>query len=193
MNALTDRELFSKVMSDDELAFGELFHRYYAALCVFADQMLHDEQKTRELVQEVFVRLWEKRQQVQIHSSVKSYLFRAVKNESINWIKHQKVAQKYIDQLVPDERSTQADQFVLEVDLLRKIEAGIEALPPKRKEIYKLSRQEGLSYREIAGQLGISVKTVETQMGLALKHLREQLKDYRHLLIGVGFFQKYFP
>jgi RNA polymerase sigma-70 factor (ECF subfamily) len=188
----TDLEIFSKLARDDEKAFSELFHRYYPALCLFAVQFLNDDEQSRELVQEVFVQLWEKRKQIRVHSSVKSYLFRAVKNQLINWVNHQKVEQKYLDKVLSEKIEIQPGQYYLEVDLHQKIAASVEALPSKRREIFKLSREKGLSYREIAGELQISVKTVETQMGLALQQLREDLKEYRHLLIGINLFQKYF-
>lgn len=192
MNTQTDLELFAKILHDDEKAFSELFNRYYSGLCVYAFQFLHDDQKTQELVQEVFVQVWVKRKEIQVHSSVKSYLFRAVKNQLINWVNHQKVEQKYLEMIRSEQEQLQPGQYFLEVDLQQKIEASVEALPPKRKEIFKLSREEGLTYREIAEKLEVSVKTVETQMGLALKQLREDLKEYRHLLIGISIFQKYF-
>jgi len=192
MKTQTDLELFSKILHDDEKAFSELFNRYYSGLCVYAYQILHDDQKTQELVQEVFVQVWMKRKEIQVHSSVKSYLFRSVKNQLINWINHQKVEQKYLDKLAAEQEDFHPNQYFLEVGLQQKIEASVEALPPKRKEIFKLSREEGLTYREIAEKLEVSIKTVETQMGLALKQLREDLKEYRHLLIGISIFQKYF-
>ena len=192
MKTQTDLELFSKILHDDEKAFSELFNRYYSGLCVYAFQFLHDDQKTQELVQEVFVQVWVKRKEIQVQSSVKSYLFRSVKNLLINWVNHQKVEQKYLEMIRSEQDQVQPDQYFLEVDLQQKIEASVEALPQKRKEIFKLSREEGLTYREIAEKLEVSVKTVETQMGLALKQLREDLKEYRHLLIGISIFQKYF-
>lgn len=192
MKIRTDLELFSKLIRDDEKAFSELFYRYYSGLCVYAFRFLQDEQRTKELVQEVFVQVWVKRKEIRIHSSVKSYLFRAVKNQLINWFNHQKVEQRYLDKIVSEQDHLQPDQYFQEVDLQKKIEASIEALPAKRKEVFKLSREEGLSYRAIADRLHVSVKTVETQMGLALKQLREDLKEYRHLLIGISLFQKYF-
>lgn len=192
MNTHTDLELFSKLSRDDEKAFSELFRRYYSGLCLFAVQLLHDDEQSKELVQEVFVQLWEKRKQIRVHSSVKSYLFRAVKNQLINWANHQKVEQKYQEKILSENIEIHPSQYFMEVDLYRKIEASINALPAKRREIFKLSREKGLSYREIAEQLQISIKTVETQMGLALQQLREDLKEYRHLLIGISLFQKYF-
>ena len=192
MDTLTDLELFSRLIRGDETAFSELFHRYYSGLCAFASRYLDDNQKTEELVQEVFVQIWEKRCQIVIHVSVKNYLFQMVKNQVINWLNHQKVEKNYLRKLKQEERELTVDQVLPEVDLFRKIEASIKALPAKRQEIFKLSREQGLSYQEIANQQGISIKTVETQMGLALKQLREDLKDYRHLLIGFGLFKKYF-
>lgn len=192
MNTKPDLELFSRVKADDQKAFGELFFRYYPLLCAFVSRYLPDDAKTEELVQEVFVRIWEKRREISITASVKSYLFRAVKNEVINRLEHEKTEQKFLEKsrraalVAPDE------QQLPEVDLLQKIEKAIEALPPKRQEIFRLSREAGLSYREIAAQLNLSVKTVEAQMGLALKQLRDSLKDYRHLLIGWHIARKIF-
>ena len=192
MNTQTDLQLFSKLLRDDENAFSELFYRYYSGLCAFVFRYLGDEVLTEELVQEVFVRMWEKRRQLNIRTSVKSYLFRSVKNELINRQQHEKVEQKYRKLIQQDENELGAEQVLPEVDLMKKIEASIEALPPKRKEIFRLSREKGLSYREIAGQLDISVKTVEAQMGQALKQLREDLKDYRHFVIGLSLLEKKF-
>jgi len=191
MNTKTDLELFSQIKNDDEKAFSELFYRYYSGLCSYVFQMLPDDQKTKELVQEVFVQIWVKRKEIQIHSSVKSYLFRAVKNQLTNWFVHQKVEQKYLDKVAAEKERIQPGDYFQEVDLHRKIAVSIEALPARRREIFRLSREEGLTYREIASQLQISVKTVETQMGLALKQLRHDLSEYRHLLIGISLFQKY--
>lgn len=192
MNTQTDLQLFSKIIHDDENAFGELFYRYYSVLCTFVYRYLGDESLTEELVQEVYVRMWEKRKQLNIQTSVKGYLYRAVKNELINRQNHEKVELKYRKLLQQEDNEFNAEQVLPEVDLMRKIEASIEALPAKRKEIFKLSREKGLSYREIAEQLGISVKTVEAQMGQALKQLREDLSDYRHFVIGLSLLEKKF-
>lgn len=192
MNTQTDLQLFSKLQRNDENAFSELFHRYYSGLCAFVFRYLRDEAITEELVQEVFVRMWEKRNELNIKTSVKSYLFRSVKNEMINRQQHEKVEQKYRKLIQQDENELSAEQVLPEVDLMKKIEASIEALPPKRKEIFKLSREKGMSYREIAELLDISVKTVEAQMGQALKQLREDLKDYRHFVIGLSLLEKKF-
>ncbi len=125
MTDLTDLELFSKITSGNEKAFEILFKRYYSGLCVFADQTLNDRQRTESLVQELFVQIWEKRQQIDIRSSVKSYLFRSLKNQVLNWLEHEKVAQNYRQKLQHDVQSASVEQFLPEVDLMQKIEAAI--------------------------------------------------------------------
>lgn len=113
-----------------------------------------------------------------------------VKNQLINLANHRKVEQRYAEMILSENIDVSPSQYFMEVDLHLKIEASINALPARRREIFRLSRERGLSYREIAGQLHISVKTVETQMGLALRQLRSDLKEYRHLLIGISIFKK---
>jgi len=192
MKNLTDLHLFTAMLNDDREAFSELFHRYYSLLCAFAFQRLGDEAKTEEIVQGLFVRIWEKRGQLQIRKSVKSYLFRALQNELVNLAEHRKVEQKYLETLRKENSAEADNQELPEIGLMQKIEEAIENLPPRRREIFRLSREAGLSYREIAEKCEISVKTVEAQMGLALRQLRDALKDYRHLLIGLSINKKIF-
>lgn len=183
MEGLTDRDLFQALKNDNEAAFEQLFHQYYAPLCLFSSRILHDHQKAEEIVQEVFLKIWSARKTLRIGSSVKNYLFHAVRNQSLNVIEHEKVERRYHEQIQRESFSAHdPDAFFLEVGLRRKIEESICALPEKRRGIFRLSREERLTYHEIANRLGISVKTVETQMGLALKQLREMLKDYSDYL-----------
>lgn len=158
---------------------------YYAPLCLFAQKYLHDADESEEVVQAFFLKLWEDRSKIEITISLKSYLFGAVRNRCLNFIKHQKIKQDYETEVV---NSISAENYAansfLEVDLLKKIEESINALPPRRREIFILSREHGLKYREIAEKMNISVKTVEAQMGQALKDLRENLKVYKQLLIS---------
>jgi RNA polymerase sigma-70 factor (ECF subfamily) len=134
-----------------------------------------------------------------ITSSLRSYLFRAVRNLSLNYLEHRKIMSGYAS-MVMERESDRHDysDFYVEVGLREKIDAAVSALPEKRQEIFRLAREEGLKYREIAEQLNISVKTVETQMTLALKQLRTSLKDYRHLVLfflgtGLNRPKKNFP
>jgi len=183
MDLTEDKELYLRLKEGDEGAFNTLFRKYYSAMCLFANQFLHDRELAEEIVQDMFVKMWEKQAVLNIETSVKQYLFRAVRNHCLNQIQHEKIKKQYANKVLETaSQEINVDQYYLEVDLVRRIEKSIESLPPKRKEIFRLSREQGLRYKEIADALGISVKTVEAQMGLALKYLREDLKDFSNYL-----------
>lgn len=180
-----DKNLFIQINKGNKQSFEQLFKTYYAPLLLFARSYITDEDDCEEIVQGFFLKLWEDRRKININTSVKSYLFSSVRNRCLNHIKHQKIKQVYQQQVMnaPADEN-QASNYFIEPDLMEKINKSIDSLPPRRREIFILSREHGLKYREIADQLGISIKTVETQMGQALKDLREQLKDYKQLLIS---------
>lgn len=164
----------------DEKSFEQLFRSQYAPLCGYARKYIDDPDQSEEVVQDVFVNLWHKRQSIEITSTIESYLFRAVRNTCLNILKHFKVREKHKEGITAsyDNRSGDADNMVLEIELMNQIEDLIAGLPPERQKVFKMSRFEGMKYKEIAEALGISVKTVEAQMGKALKYLRENLGDY---------------
>lgn len=179
MEQTDDQALYLKLKEGDEQAFKALFQKYYAPMCHFAGQYLKDADMAQETVQELFVRLWEKRSSLSIETSVNHYLFRSVRNQCLNQLQHQKIKQQYATRVM--ESSTQEvdwQPFYMEVDLMERIEKSIASMPPKRQEIFRMSREQGLKYKEIADKLELSVKTVEAQMGLALKHLRDDLADF---------------
>ena len=152
----------------------------------FSRKILGDEEDAREVVQKVFLALWEKREEMDLSTSLKSYLFTSVHNRSLNVIRDRK---KFSDEEVPEvvgewDVSAQIESMELE----KKIGEAISGLPEKCREIFELNRFEGLKYGEIADHLGISVKTVENQMSKALKVLREQLSKYLTLLLWLLFF-----
>ena len=192
MSPTEDNELFLKLKDGDEQAFKVLFQKYYSSLCLFARQFFSDREMAEETVQDMFVKIWEKRELLNIESSVKHYLFRSVRNHCLNQIQHEKIKQQYASKVIESaHQEIDQDQYYLEVDLLQRIEKSIDSLPPKRQEIFRLSREQGLKYKEIADTLNISVKTVEAQMGLALKYLRDELKDYnKHLITMLLIFKK---
>jgi RNA polymerase sigma-70 factor, ECF subfamily len=177
MNRQEDHILFRQMKESDEKAFEALFRTYYPHLCNYATRMLNNASVAEEIVQELFVRLWEKRRVTEIETSVKNYLFRAVKNHCLNYIKHSNVKTEYCRKIAAEIHWAEED-FSTQTELLQTIKESIDSLPEKRREIFRLSREEGLKYREIAEKLSISIKTVETQMGLAIKTLREKLHDF---------------
>lgn len=177
MGKFDERDILIKLKNGDKSALKEIFETFYPSLCHYASHFLGDHDQSEEVVQGLFVRIWEKRELVDVSTSLRSYLFKSVRNQCINLIMHEKVkqnhARKIRDALIED--AAEEDYF-LKDELAEAISLAIAALPEKRREIFLLSRQEGLKYQEIAGRLQISVKTVETQMGLALKFLRKKCK-----------------
>jgi len=183
-----DKELFLRLKAGDERAFRALFQKYYSSMCHFARQFLNDSEMAEETVQELFVRIWEKRESLNIETSVKQYFFKSVRNHCLNQIQHQKIRKQYANKVMESShQEIDQEQYYFEVDLIERIEKSIHSLPAKRQEIFRLSREQGLKYKEIAEELGISIKTVEAQMGLALKYLRDDLKDFSNYLVSFWF------
>ncbi len=147
-----------------------------------------DPDESEEIVQNSFVKFWNKKEEITISSSLKSYLYQAVKNESLNHIKHLKVVKSYEGSHKNDYQSDGSDALVTQ-ELQNKIDSSLAKLPVERKKIFLMSRNEGLKYREIADKLDISIKTVENQMGKALKFFRSELVEY--LSIGLLVLIKY--
>lgn len=148
-------------------------------LCNAANKILNDADTAEDVVQDVFVKFWSKRENMNIIHSVKSYLYRATINTSLNYLE----SNKKIIRLKDTEHSSESltintGEELSHKELKNKIDEAIDQLPPKCKVIFVLSRNEGMKYQQIADHLGISVKTVENQMGKALKMLRERLKPF---------------
>ncbi len=164
----------------DQSTFEKLFKTYFKQLHAYAFTMLRDEADAEEMVQQVFFKLWERNDTLSFPGSVAAYLYRAVHNESLNFIKHRKVKsnhQLHVAYSMKNDVEHPAKK-ILAGELEKKIHAALEELPGQCRTIFQLSRFEELKYREIADKLGISVKTVENQMGKALKLLRLKLVDF---------------
>ena len=179
-----DEQNLEAIKRDDHNAYEKVFREYYRPMTAYAFRFLNNLADSESIVQDVFLRLWQKRHDIMIVSSLQNYLFRSVKNHCINHIEHEKIKTGYQVMVIRNETDrTEYSEFFLEFGLKTKIEAAITALPQKRQEIFRLAREDGLKYREIAEKLEISVKTVETQMTLALKQLRESLKAFKNLVL----------
>lgn len=191
MNPEEEHSVFAAIRHGDRQAFERLFKANYRPLTAYAFRFVHDLPSAENIVQDVFLKLWQSRESLLITTSLIHYLFRSVRNHSLNHLEKLKVRSGYqklqIDNLHNNEDFS---AFYPEIGLLEKIEKAISALPEKRQEIFRLAREEGLKYREIAERLHLSVKTVEAQMTLALKQLRESLKEYHHLVLFFLFSDK---
>jgi RNA polymerase sigma-70 factor, ECF subfamily len=171
-----------RIQLHDKEAFEKVFHEYYNGLCHFAMRFVSEREDAEEVVQDTFVRLWERRAQLNIHHSIKSYLFQSVRNSCLNRIKHQTVVREYESFFQIYGNSEINEDVLITSELEQRISKTIDQLPPERKRIFLMSRDEGLSYNQIAVALGLSVKTIENQIGRALKFLREELIDYLVIL-----------
>lgn len=182
---LAEIESLKALKEGDETAFEMIFKTYYEPLCNYAFTFLLDRDEAEEMVQSSFINVWEKRESIAIETSLKSYLYRAVRNGCLNALKHAKIKRKHADETVfTSDRSYEAvTQSVISSELDQKIGDALMALPEQCRLVFKMSRFEELKYSEIAEQLNISVKTVENQIGKALKIMREQLKEYLPILI----------
>lgn len=177
MHIADEEELIQRLSQHDRRAFEQIFRTYYADLCKFCMKYVRDEQVAEEVVQEVFINIWERRASLTITTSIKSYLFTAIRNRSFNYLKLQlpkeqkKTDLEGIGFLEEDNR----EQEMIMDELREYVQSAIASLPNKCRIIFNLSRNAGMTYKEIAEELDISVKTVENQIGLALKKLRENL------------------
>jgi RNA polymerase sigma-70 factor (ECF subfamily) len=176
---LDDRELLARIRRGDESAFDALFREYYGPLVGLAESLLRRQAEAEEVVQDVMLELWRRRETLAIDESWRAYLFRAVRNRALNELRHERVAELAAP-FVRGESSvgpTAHAQLVAE-ELEGAIVRAVAGLSGPVREVFELSRRDGLKYAEIASVLGISVKTVEARMGKALKELRERLAPW---------------
>jgi RNA polymerase sigma-70 factor, ECF subfamily len=182
-----------KLPEDD---FGKLFRQHHAGLCNLAYNIVGDTDAAKDIVQEVFVKLWNNRGQLTFGEQIKHYLFKATAHTSYNHLRANK-------RIAPLEEYTGLNMLETTVgtegveykELEVRARQAIDRLPPKCKTIYILSRHEGLKHQEIADTLGLSIKTVENQMGIALEKLRNDLRPFLNLeivsilaAIGMGLY-----
>ena len=163
--------------------FELAFNKYYKPLVIYANTYIKDIPESQDIVQQVFVSVWEKRESIQIHTSLNSLLYKAVYNACLNKIKQLKVRTNHAKEVQFTAQASTLHETIQEKELQEKINMAIDRLPEQCAKIFRMSRFENLKYQEIADGLGLSVKTVENQMGKALKLMRESLKDYITLLL----------
>jgi RNA polymerase sigma-70 factor, ECF subfamily len=171
--------LTTRLRSDDKQVLKELFEAHYKSVCGAVQRIVGERGITEDLAQQVFIRFWEKRHQIQIDTSPGAYLHRMAVNEALAWLRAKKNQQpEELTYATPMPTEMDGEDQLLHTELHTQIHRVIDTLPPRCRTVFQLSRFEEMSYQEIADQMEISVKTVEHQMGKALRVLREQLKGY---------------
>lgn len=193
MDNLTDINLFARIERDDKKAFDELFFSFYRDLCRFALIFLGDKDNSEEVVQRVFVRIWEQRKRLAQPENTKSYLFRSVYNECLKSLRSQSAQKRCYENYYVHFLKESADTQMADIEIIIPyLNAAIEKLPERCRQIFILNKMEGMKQREIAELLNISTKTVENQVAIAISKLRTELQPVIHLLPASLFFLKFF-
>ncbi len=172
--------MLNKLVSGDRYAFSVIFSTYYRDLVMFAISKVRDADTAEEIVQDTFVKIWEERGNLQITTSLKSYMLRSVQNRCIDWYRHKKVQQAHIDEVSsnPELFVSDADSYLFRSELEGRIKKILTLIPSDCSDAFRMNREEGLKYSEIAEKLNVSVRTIEVRISKALHLLREHLKDY---------------
>lgn len=174
-----DQQLVREISDGNKAAFEQLFFEFYHDLCDFALGIIHSKEEARDVVQDVFLRIWKRRSRWEIHTSLKIYMFQAVRNEALNHAGKRKSLLKLKRELIHtpsygvEEVSKGLD--VREQKMVTRIWKIAEEMPERRQSVFTLHRKHGLSYKEISKVMGIARKTVENHMGEALKYIRERM------------------
>jgi RNA polymerase sigma-70 factor, ECF subfamily len=177
----------------DEHTFRRLFNDHFTGLCQFASGYVKDSEVAKEIVQDAYVSLWEKRLTIDISKQVKSYLTTTVRNKCLNHLRdHKKFSHDLLalENLSSETVFIQPDKLV-ESEIGERISTALGELPEKCREVFLLSRNQEMKYQQIADALQISVKTVETQMSKALRHMRIRLAEYLPLVIFILLVQRF--
>ncbi len=177
---LTDeKKLALLIRQGDQEAFKTTFELYYAGLLSYGNLLINDYEKSRDLVQEVFLILWEKNESISVHTSLKAYLYTSVNNRALNHIRHEKIKKAFEEQRVSHWINASQDEFSVSPFLQAALEKAINNLPPKAFQCFALTQLDGLSIREAAQRLDLAEKTIENQVARSRKILRQKLKRYK--------------
>lgn len=179
--------VMSALRQDSKEAFSLLFQTYYTDLVLFCGNFVKDKDSCEDIVQSIFLKLWNDRKHIQIEISLKSYLLKAVRNSCLDEFRHIEIVRQYETEYgssVLDNYDT--ENYILYSDLYTHLSRALEKIPDLYKEAFVLNRFEGLKYREIAEKLNVSERTVEVRVSKTLDLLRKQLKDFFVFLISIG-------
>jgi RNA polymerase sigma-70 factor (ECF subfamily) len=174
-----DSETIRRIRRGDKQEFEKLFRSSYVSLVHYARVLLKDHDMAEEIVQDLFFRLWQGRENLKIESSLNGYLFRSVHNRSLHYIEHLKVVSRHAGEIAAESpaSSDSVTEDIYYSELQEKVTRVLDRLPERCRAIFRMSRFEGLKYNEIADKLSVSLKTVEADMGKALREFRKALAE----------------
>ena len=183
--AKSNTDLLLLIQKDDRVAFYHIYERYCKRLYGFVFKYIKQKEDAEEIVQELFYVLWKDRDKLQILHSVKSYLYGAIRNQSLQYCEHVNVRERYkehqlnAEEQVPDSTPEEMLEYK---ELEEVINRTLKKLPQRRQAIFRMHRLEGLKYKEIADTLSLSVKTIEAEMTKTYQELRREIEKYTYVL-----------
>ena len=182
---LVRKLLTVRLKCGDTEAFNSIFCGYYKDLVLFANRFTKNLDIAEEIVQDTFVLLWDKHEILDIETSIKSYMLKAVKNKCIDLHRHNLHIKDHVDseKWRSDRYVNDTENYILHSELQEQIDKALLSLPDKISETFRMNRYKGLKYNEIANILGVSQRTIEDRIGKALNMLRCKLKDYLVILL----------
>lgn len=182
---MTDLFILKKIKEGDIKAFEQLFRAYHAPLCLYAISITGRKEVAEEIIQELFYTLWKEKERLNILRSIKSYLYGAVRNQSLQYCEYNLVRERYNEKVLSRAKDSPAvtPHEELEYSELKGIiDRTLARLPDRRRQIFAMHRMEGLKYKEIADRLSLSVKTIEAEMTKTYQLLRKEIEKYTYLI-----------
>lgn len=182
---MTDRQLLEACSLNDERAYNQLFDRYFKQLYGFSLSLLKDSGVAKELAMDVMLRLWQKRGVIQAEQGLRAYLFRSIRNAVYNHLRKTRIITQPLDYFSEDSKDADlaADSRLLAAELETLYAKKLKELPEQRRKIFQLSRDENLTYNEIAERMNLSIHTVRNQMSSSLQFFRKHLSDHHESLL----------
>lgn len=185
---ISDEILLSKVKNDNGLAFNTLFTRYYKKLCYYSERITGNGEQAEEVVQELFIRIWENRQTLEVEKSFKAYLYRSTYNRSVNALRSIKKFETTGEETINAQSYHYADNDILYFELEARLFEIIDAFPEKQRTVFIMKRFDNRSYKEIAAELCMTERMVEKYLSKSLSVLRKELSEYNKPLPGYFVF-----
>jgi len=178
-NKENDRRLLEALTHNRQQAFILIFRKYYVDMIVFAGTFIPEKNVCEDIVQNVFMKMWENRHDLNLHTSIKSYLIKSVRNQCIDEVRHRKIEHRYASDFDGKLWDRDTEDYILYSDLNRHLYMAMAKLPKEERAALIMSRRDGLKYTEIAARCNVSVRTIENRVSKALARLRELLKNHR--------------